>query len=366
MLERIAEIRPDLLARVRVITGASVGAVNGVYLASHGLTPNSVKRLASLWRSLRIDALLSVARMSALRMVGVMPLRLFRRGVRSPATGLLTATPLWRLVARETDWKGLDRLLAQGRFGVVAIAGTDIRSGKTHLFAQGSVVSSLPGVTETNDFTLMPTRLGLRHVLASAAIPLLFPPIRIGGRWYMDGGVRYNTPLSPALRLGAESLIILGVRGVHEETVTGRAFPGIGQVLGKLLDSVFLDRVAFDLDRLERINHVVEAAEKLGVDEAKRFHDGLEALGRPAYRCVRYASVRPSQDIGVMAARTMRESKSIPSASFVRLLGAVFEDDERASGDAASFLLFDGRFAGDLIELGRRDADGAADQLARI
>ncbi|MCA9620139.1 MAG: hypothetical protein KC731_14030, partial [Myxococcales bacterium] len=175
-----------------------------------------------------------------------------------------------------------------------------------------------------------------------------------------------NPPPAPPLHFGGESLLVGSVRGPRHEDVTSTRFPGVGQIIGKLLDSIFLDRVSLDLDRLRRINDVVEAAESLGDDERSRFRESLKAAGRPTYRTIRHASISPSEDLGLVAARVIRESKDIPDMSFIRVLSALFEDDERASGDAASFLLFDSRFARTLLELGKADAARCHAALAAL
>lgn len=143
-------------------------------------------------------------------------------------------------------------------------------------------------------------------------------------------------------------------------------FPGIGQIVGKLLDSIFLDRVNFDLDRLARINDIVRAATSMGERETERFRDALGALGRPRYREVPFAAVHPHVDIGAVAADVVRGSGSVSSFSFVRVLSALFEDDAGTSGDAASFLFFDGSSAERLIALGRADAAQAHAELAAL
>jgi NTE family protein len=362
----IADALPELLARIRIVTGSSVGAVNAAYLASRGLTPGSVRDLAGLWRGLQVDELVSLSHLSALRMVSAAPLRLMRIGLKSPATGLLDARRLWRLVAREIEWAQIRHHVEQGRFDAVALAATDIGRGETHVFLDARPELSPPEPTRISDFVAVPTQIDLRHVLASAAIPLLFPPVELDGRWYMDGGVRLNTPLGPALRMGAESLLIVNTRGV--ETSTGKlgGYPGIGQVVGKLLDAVFLDRVGYDLDRLTRINDVATALEHMEAAEARAFRDRLEALGRARYRYVRFACVAPDADFGAMAARYVNASRSVGAFSFLRTLGALFEDDTRTSGDAASFLLFDGGYAAMLIEHGAEDAARVHEQLAAL
>ncbi|MCB9569940.1 MAG: patatin-like phospholipase family protein [Myxococcales bacterium] len=365
VLTYIADALPDLLKRIRVITGSSVGAVNTIYLASRGLSPASTHELARLWRGLTIDDMISLSSLSALKFLGAAPLRLLRIGLRSPATGLLNAKGLWRKVSSQVQWSKIHGHVTGGRFDAVAVAATDISSGETHLF-----VDAAPGVGPTSpgrisEVMAIPARLSLRHVLASAAIPLLFSPVQLGDRWYMDGGVRHNTPLSPALHLGAQSLLIITVGGMRAPSAL-EGFPGIGQIVGKLLDSIFLDRVAFDLDRLARINDIVEAATSLGDDETLRFREALRNVGRPRYRKVPYAAVRPSGDLGAVASEMIRASSAVSTFSFVRVLNALFEDDAGTSGDAASFLFFDGSFADRLIGLGRADAARAHEQLAAL
>jgi len=365
VLTYIADALPHLLDRVRVITGSSVGAVNTIFLASHGMTPESTHELARLWRGLTIDEMLSVSSMSALKLLGSAPLRLLNIGLSSPATGLLNAKGLWRRVSSQIRWSKIHNNVTSGRFDAIAVAATDISTGGTHLFVDAAERLALRSPRRLSEVHAIPTRLSLRHVLASAAIPLLFSPVQLGDRWYMDGGVRHNTPLSPALHLGAQSLLIITVGGVRAPSGFS-GFPGVGQIVGKLLDSIFLDRVAFDLDRLSRINDIVEAATSLGEDETARFHEALHTVGRPGYRKVPYAAVRPRADLGALASEMIRTSDTVSTFSFLRVLSALFEDDRGTSGDAASFLLFDGGFADRLIALGRADAAAEHERLASL
>jgi NTE family protein len=362
----IAEAMPHLLPRIRVITGSSVGAVNGVYLAAGGLTADCVRELAQFWSSLEMDHIVRVHHLGALRMISSASMRIVSKRVRSPITSLLDIDGLWKTVMRHTDFRRLHREIRSGRFHAIATAATDIASGHTHLFVEAPK-DRMPKWS-THDATLVPkpAMLGPHHVLASAAIPVLFPPVRVQGRWYMDGGVRYNTPLSPALYLGAESLIIITVRALQNNAPRPDEFPGIGQMLGKLLDSVFLDRAMFDLDRLLRINDIVDSVARLGDDALERFQRDLESRGRRRYRSVPLATVRPNRDLGALAAEYLKRSGRTHPLSFGRVLSALFEDDTETSGDAASFLLFDGGYARALIDAGRADAAAAAESFANL
>lgn len=362
VLLHVAEKRPELLERIRVVTGTSVGAVNAAFLASHGLTVDSVRALAGLWRGLQVDSLLQIDQRGMTRMISAGGRRVLGRPTSSPVIGVFDVAGISRLVTEEIDWHGLRSVVRSGRLSAVGIAATDVGTGRTHFFVDHS--DAIEPRWPRGEDAPVPIRvhLGPAHVLASAAIPLLFPPIQIGDRWYVDGGIRYNTPLAPALGLGADALFIVSVRGSTDvpEPPAGEQFPGIGQVVGKLLDSVFLDRVVYDLDRLARINDMVSAIETLGPDALARVREELRRVGRPSYRYVPSVHVRPQSDLGALASSHLqRASLGAGRLSLARVLAALFQDDRGTSGDAASFLFFDGGYAEALIEAGRRDAEAA-------
>lgn len=369
MLLYIAEELPHLLERVRVLCGTSVGAVNSAYLASHGLTPASVRALAHIWRSLQIDKLVSIDRSGLRALLAAGGKGLLGRPMVSPPVGLLSVEGITQIVRDKADWHNLARVVRRGRFDAVGFAATDIASGNTHFFVDHH--PSLKPRWSRGDDAPLPIRtiLGPAHVLASAAIPLLFPPVEVSRRWYIDGGVRYNTPLAPALTMGAESLLIVSVRAApstHQDAPDG-TFSGFGQIVGKVLDSVFLDRIGFDLDRLLRINHMLEAVlECSGQEGLRALCERLIARGRPAYRTVELAHVRPTHDLGVLAASHLDALTSAKPFSFARVLKALFQDDTGTTGDAASFLLFDGGYADTLIQVGRKDARASHAELAAL
>lgn len=368
-LMHIADHLPGLLARIRVVTGTSVGAVNGAFLACRGVTPAGVHELADIWGGLAMDELVRIDRDGVRQLLAAGGKRLIGRFAKSPPIGALDVSGISRLVQERADWRALRRVVRSGRLDAVGFAATDIASGRTRFFVDHA--RSLVPRWPKGDDAAVPEQVvfGPSHVLASAAIPLLFPPVRVGQRWYVDGGVRYNTPLAPALGLGAESLLIVSVRTAAEghRAAASDDFPGFGQVVGKVLDSVFLDRVAFDLDRLTRINDIVEAVDALGEGTLSRLRDELGRRKRPAYRPIRYAHVRPSFDLGALASDHLeRAGKEAGRFSFARVLSALFQDDAGTSGDAASFLLFDSAYAKTLMGVGRRDAEAAHDELARL
>ncbi len=369
VLLHVAEHLPEVLDAICVISGTSAGAVNGAFLAANGLTREGIHHLASIYRSLKLDELVSFNRKGMRELLRAGGLRLLGRQEVSPPVGVLGVDGIAKLVTQNGNFRNLRATIRSGRLHGVAFAATDIATGKTALFVDHSpdvVPRWSKGVDAPN---VIKTTLGPSHIMASAAIPMLFPPVRVGTRWYMDGGLRNNTPLGPALCLGADALFILSVRSVTESHLASPdgTFPGFGQILGKVLDSVFLDRILFDLDRLTRINDIVESIEELGGETLDKARSVLANHNRPSYRRVPYAHVRPAKDLGGMASDSLdRLAREGGRLSFARVLKALFEDDTGTSGDGASFLLFDGGYADELLRAGQADGALAHDEIARL
>jgi NTE family protein len=212
------------------------------------------------------------------------------------------------------------------------------------------------------------------HVLASAAVPLLFPAVEIDGQYFCDGGLRQNVPLSPARRLGADSLIVVNPRYIREETPSPtvaqareRQLPDPLFIVGKAMNALLLDRIENDIDRLQRLNAVLAAG-------ARRYGPGFgdeinSELQREGYRAIRHLDVvyvRASQDIGVLAADYVRSAEFAKRVRGImgRVLRRVGEGESEA--DLLSYVLFDGPFADRLIEIGRADARALHDELVRF
>src|SRR5260221_6903241 len=154
--------------------------------------------------------------------------------------------------------------------------------------------------------------MGPEHALASAALPILFPAVAVGERFFCDGGLRQNTPLSPALRLGADKVLVIGLRhkppaGENEVPEESMPFPGAAFLVGKILNAFLLDHIDYDLDRLRRFNAVIEAvrAAESSVD-VKRFDEVVTKMRGAPYRTIGEYVIRPSADLGEIAAQVAR------------------------------------------------------------
>ncbi len=362
VLRWLAEHRPAVLDGVRVATGASVGAVNAAFMASHGMGGDAVEGLVSLWSGLTVDRVLlfSIGRLGRKASMGPLSRVLGPKG-------LFDTGPYQHLIAGSIDWPRLRSRIRERHLDALAVATTEIASGRTHVFVDHHDGLATPVWPNDESLTALRTPIGPSHVLASTALPFLFSPVRIGDVFYCDGGLRQNTPLSPALRLGADRLLALSVKSTHDAAPRPGVFPGWGHLAGKLFDSIFLDRMLWDVDRLGRVNDVLAAATRVGGPElVARLQAELVHIGRRPYRPVTLVNVRPSEDLGAIAARLLESPGRLRS----RLGWAVRRllRDRSGVADLASYLLFDGAYADTLIALGYRDAaaqQGELDGLLR-
>ena len=255
----------------------------------------------------------------------------------------------------------------------MSISTTHVASGRTVVFVQRRE-GGLP--RWGNDPTMLARATSIRaeHVLASAAIPLLFPAVEIDGQFYCDGGLRQNVPLSPARRLGADSLIVINPRYIRDDKPSPalaeareREYPDPLFVVGKAMNALLLDRIENDIDRLQRLNAVLAAGtRRYGAGFADAINEELGKAGVGALRPLDVVYVRASQDIGVLAAEYVRSpefARRVPGLGG-RAMRRVAEGESEA--DLLSYVLFDGEFAGRLIEIGRADARAKHDALVRF
>lgn len=347
-----------------IVSGTSAGAINGAAVASAADLPAAaVERLADAWTGLRLADVLRPSAVELLAMladVGAAPARWQRALAMLGARGGLVATRVVADLCAQAVRPGrITEHLAAGRLSAVAVAATQIATGRATVFYQGT-----RGVRPNAGPSMVATALTAQHVLASAAVPLLFPAVAIDGDLYCDGGLRQLVPLSPALHLGARRVLMVScgspVATGPDAAAARRSAAGSPLYLaGKALDALFTDGVDGDLDRLQQVNRLLEAGRRrYGDDFAAELDGELAAMGAPPVRPIELVHVRPSRDLATLATEYVTSPGSARSlrGTVARGFRRLVERDPVRAGGVLSYLLFDGGFAGELIALGRADA----------
>jgi len=337
-LTALAEVAPSL--RLEIITGVSAGAINAVALAGgRGPLGTTARVLLRDWERLRprdiftvrpFSLLGSAARFAAHAVAG-------RRRGRPALRGLLDSSPLGRYLNRRVRFAGIADNLAQGRLRAVALSATNYADGATVTFVQGA--DRVPTWARARRYAV-PTPLTVNHVLASSAIPFIFPAVSLPGGYFGDGSVRQAAPLAPAIHLGARGIIAIGMRASAQgrpPVPDAAEYPSSAEVLGLLLHSVFVDALDADAERLRRTNETLSQ-----IPHQHRAATGL--------REVALLLLQPSRDLGAMA-RGYAVHLPPVLAAVMRAMGA-----RRArAADFVSYLMFEQPFTGDLLDLGYHD-----------
>lgn len=349
---------PKNLGRVpwpEVVTGCSVGALNGVFVASR--TEAGVRRLSQMWRNLSID---QVYRLHNNSMIGAVRRMLAPRG----GASVLDATPLVKLVTRELPVRDLRAAIGGGGTRALIVSTTSLQTGLNVLFLDSEApdidLQPLPGARVRR------VRTKPKHLLASCALPLLFPPISVDGELHVDGGLRQNTPLRPAIYSGADRILVLGVHlGTEAEANAQNTeiVPSLPFLAGKSLNALLLDPIERDLHQAQRMSEIVAwGRRRYGEDFATDIRRDL------GLHEVDVLYLKPSQDLGRLAASAWAAHPPQVSGQLGWLLHAVADRVNAAGGesDLLSYLYFDRGFTGELEALGFADARRQEEALVRF
>jgi NTE family protein len=334
----------------RIICGTSAGAINAATLAVHADDfRRGVARLLSWWAALEVGMIYH-ADLASVAMHGMRWFASVLIGVGGPkrAASMLDNTPLRSLLQRGLDLGQVAAQVQSGALRALAINATSYTTGHAVTFYQGSPAIAPWRRTRRRG---EPTTITTDHLLASTAIPFVFPGERLGEDFFADGSVRQITPLSPALHLGARRILAVAVgqfTGQVRPTTPNAAprYPSFAQVAGHALSSIFLDNLGADLERLQRLNHVLYL-----VPEARQQH-------HPEIAHIDALVLCPSQDLGALA---------VPFAGHlprgVRYLLHGLGSTEGTGASLLSYLLFEQCYIRALLELGLRDTLARRDEI---
>jgi NTE family protein len=328
--------------RLPILTGVSAGAINAAFLAGRPEPlPEAMDLLADVWGDLSTDQILRADVSSLLGNALKVVMNLGSGGARlaPQVRGLVDTTPLEQTLQRALNPEGIADNISRGRLAAVAVSATSYGTGRTVTFVQAA--SGIRMWERTRRHSVA-THVGVDHVMASAAIPLFFPARSVEGEWFGDGSLRQGSPLAPAVYLGADRILVVSSRyhpGPRE--IAGPdddGYPPAAQILGLMLNSIFLDNLDADAERLERINEIVTRVPN-------------ERQWLLSERPVRMLVLRPSSDLGRLAARY---EDRLPRG--LRYLIRGLGSRRVASPDLLSYLMFEAEYLQELIRLGERDA----------
>jgi NTE family protein len=348
VLQYIAEAFPQ--ARFPILTGVSAGAVNAALLANHrGTFPECVGNLVAWWGQLRSEEVLEPT--SGLGFVW----KMVRRGGREeigeaiPRQGMVDTAPLRvylqdKLRTENGQLSGITTNVQEGRLKAFAVVAINDGTGQTVTWIQGRNISAW----ERPNRVGVPATITVDHIMASMALPFIFPAVRIGEAWYGDGGIRLSNPLAPAIYMGADRILAITTR--YERTrseadvpnVSG--YPPAAQVFGLLMNAVFLDTLDQDIITLERINQLVAQ---------------LPPRKRQGLRPLKLLVIHPSVDLGKLAGEYEADLTGA-----VRLLARALGSIDTKSPDWLSMLLLVPEYTRRLIEIGHRDAAQQHEKIA--
>ncbi|WP_223879122.1 patatin-like phospholipase family protein [Chitinimonas arctica] len=352
VLRAIAKMLPkDAPNPFQIICGTSAGGINAAALAAGARQfRKSVCKLEYVWKNFHVDEVYRTDVRTMLRQFGHWVSSLLFGGFgRHNPRSFLDNTPLDGLLQRLIDFDDIDRAIEAGALTALSITASGYNSGQSVSFFQG--VSSLEGWNRVQRLGCR-SKIEIKHLLATSAIPFVFPAVRINREWFGDGSVRQVAPISPALHLGAHKVLVVGVSTAREpstERLYVPTYPTLAQVAGHLMNSVFIDGMEVDLERITRVNHTISF-----IPEERR-KDGVNL------KKVEMLVISPSKPLEQIASR---HTGHFPwTLRFVLGgLGAL----KRQGSVLTSYLLFHRHYTRDLIELGYNDAMRRRDDIVRF
>ncbi len=338
-----------------IITGVSAGAINALFLASrHTPLPETVDELSDLWRNLRLDDVICIDALSLLGHLLRWSFRLLSGGssIAPQVRGLVGTAPLRRLLTRalppneEGAIAGVAANLSRCTPRAVAVTTLSYNTGQTVTWVDGCDIDTWRRPLRR----AVRTRLTVDHVMASASLPIAFPAVRVGNSWHGDGGIRMAAPFSPALHLGAGRILAISTSHAKSfaeaDLPAAVGYPPPAQILGQLMDAIFLDAVDEDALRLQRSN---------------AFLKDLSLEQRRGFRMVDLLVIRPSQDLGALAG----ECETRLPRGF-RFLMRGLGTKETTSPDLLSLLMFQPEYLRKLIQIGESDAESRIAEIGEL
>lgn len=325
----------------QIISGFSAGAINGTWLASHSCSfTKATEIMWKEWAALRPERVFRTDMASLSRIAAQWLKELGMGGLKkNQITYLLDTTPLSEFVQTYIDFKTLNENLAQGDLHGLSVTAANYHTGHSTAFFWGH--SRIKDWEKLNRISVR-TKISARHVMASAAIPIFFPPVKVGGNYYGDGMIRLNAPLSSAIHMGADRLMVIGIRGpssTSEASNKKTSTISLSEIAGTILNGLFFDALDADLARMERINRTLSMISEA---ELRKHPDRL--------RPIPVICLKPSVEVAHLPTKELNQMP--PTLRFF-LKGLGLKEEKGM--DLLSYLAFEPKYLLSLLELGYED-----------
>jgi len=353
VLRALAHILPHGIANpFPIVCGTSAGAINAAAVAAGAADfHRAIRRLQLVWRNFSANQVYrsDPFGIAATGVRWLLEPILRRVGPKRPVA-LLDNSPLADLLRERLELHEIGHMISSNTLRAFAVTTSSYSTGESISFYQSNEL--LSGWRRARRVGVR-VEIGVEHLLASSALPFIFPPVRIRHEYFGDGSMRHVAPVSPALHLGAQRVFVISVGRMatkEQESAPTYSYPSLAQIAGHALNSIFLDGLEMDIERLERINRT------LRLMPAESRDPDLFQL-----REVDVLVMRPSQDLGALAAQHARE---LPIA--VRALLSIIGGMRRGGGTLVSYLLFERGYCRALIDLGYRDTMARREEVAQF
>jgi NTE family protein len=346
VLKALSDLLPSRCSNpFPIVIGTSAGAINATEVAIHAQRFSvAVGNLERVWRNFEVPQVFETDAVAMLRS-GVHWLAAMMSGgwLMPPPKSLLNNAPLRTLLSNNFDFSRIEQSIHDGHIEALAISAAGYASSRSMFFFQAAAHQEpWTRVRHAGE----PAEITLDHLMASVAVPFIFPSVQMGNEFYGDGSMRQSSPFSPAVHLGADRIMVIATRsGDRQRARVPMRGPSFGQIFGYMLDALFSDGLYADFERLTQINNIIRKV-------------GPVTINDRVMKPIDIMVIMPSRDLSEIARRHVR-SLPRPLRVLLRSMGAL----NSSGGELMSYLMFQSGFTRDLIDLGYQDAMAQSGKL---